>query len=358
MEKELKKIYEHYRNNYFNDQVAVRIEDKVHQKINKENSIQSEKMQRHIFAKKISYVIVSCLVLFGLFIGSAFVSPTMAEVASKIPFLSKIFEQKPIYEVLREKLEDKNYDIVGTGYSVREKTYYVTVKGSGEYYNQVKEEIKKITEDVISSRGYDDFKVEVEQERTIDPEVDPANDPSYRDIELSLDVLQEVVPKLQQEGYKIHNYGSGYTGPDAKVIRLDVDIEDTEKRTEEIEKAIFEGIKKQDIQKEVSIKFHPFNVHEREIEQKWTSDILPVIWEGMLSKKEYKTKGVGYSYKKGTMNIFITTTIDKSDSEAPELAKNIETVIRDFLQSDDLKDIVGDTPYKIVIRDKDSKDIN
>ncbi|MET3698830.1 uncharacterized protein DUF4030 [Bacillus oleivorans] len=358
MEKELKKVYEHYQKNYFNDQVAVRIKDKVQHKINSEDMSQIEKMHHPRFTKKISYVIASCLVLFGLFIGSAFVSPTMAEVASKIPFLNKIFEQKPIYEVLREKLEDKGYEIVGTGYSVREKTYHVTVKGSEEYYNQVKEEIKIITEDVISSRRYDDFKVEVEQERTIDPNVDPANDPKYREMELALDVLKEVVPKLQQQGYKIHNYGGGYTGPDAKAIRLELDIEDTEKHTEEIEKAILEGIKKQDIKKDVSIKFHPFNVQERDIESKWTSDVLPVIWEGLLSKKEYKTKGVGYSYKKGTINIFITTTINKSDSEAPELANKIEIVIREFLQSDDLKDIVGSTPYKIVVRDKDSKDIN
>lgn len=358
MERELKKIHEHYRKNYFNEEIADRIKGKVHHDIRNADMIQLEKKQRHSIAKRISYVTAACLVLFGLFIGSAFVSPAIAEVASKIPFLNKIFEQKPIHEVLMEKLKDKGYDISGAGYSVQGKTYHVTVKGSEEYYNQVKAEIKKITEDVISSRGYDDFKVEVGKERTIEPGVDPANDPKYRDSELAFDVLKEVVPKLQQQGYKIHTYGGGYTAPNAKVIRLDLDIEDTEKRTDEIEKAILEGIKKQDIKKEVTIKFHPFNVQKREIENRWTSDVLPVIWEGMLSKKEYKTKGVGYSYKKGTFNILITTTMDKSDSEAPELADKIEIVIHEFLQSEDLKDIVGDTPYKIVVRDKDGKDIN
>lgn len=357
MEDEFKKIQQHYRKNYYSEEIADRIKDSVHQNIKNADPLQPEKKQRHSIAKKISYVTAACIVLFGLFIGSAFVSPVMAELASKIPFLNKIFEQDPIYEVLAEELKNKGYDISGAGYSVHDKTYLVTVMGSEEYYNQVKDEIKKITEDVVSSRGYNDFKVEVDKEQIMESDIDPANDPKYRDSKLVLDVLKEVVPKLQQQGYKIHpGYGVGYQSPDAKDITVDLDIEDTEKRTDEIERAILEGIKKQEI--EVTIQFHPFNVQKREIENKWTSDVLPVIWEGMLSKKEYKTKGVGYSFKKDTMNIFITTTIDRSDNEASELANKIKIAIHEFLQSDDLKDIVGDTPYNVVVRDKDSKEIN
>jgi non-homologous end joining protein Ku len=58
------------------------------------------------------------------------------------------------------------------------------------------------------------------------------------------------------------------------------------------------------------------------------------------------------------MNIVITTTIDDSDNAAPELANKIEIAIDEFLQSDDLREIVGDTPYHVIVKDKDSKDIN
>lgn len=357
MEKELNNVKDHYSKNYFSEEIAERIKTRVHQDIKNADMIHPEKKRRHSLPVKISYVTAACLVLFGLFIGSAFVSPVMAEVASKIPFLNKIFEQQPIDEEIREKLEDNGYKISGTGYSVQEKTYSVTVKGSDEYYNQVKDEVKKITEDVISSRGYDDYKVKVGQPREVDPAEDPANDPKYHDSELAFDVLTKVVPKLQEQGYKIQSFGGGYTGPDAKEIRLDLDIEDTEIRKDEIERAIMEEINKTDIKKEVTIKFHPFNVQEKEIEGKWLDKILPVIWEGMLSKKEYKTKGVGYSFKKGTMNIYITTTVDKADNDAAELANKIEIAIHEFLKSDELKDLVADTPYKIVVMDKDGKDI-
>ncbi|RDU36649.1 hypothetical protein DRW41_11355 [Neobacillus piezotolerans] len=353
MEKELKNVYEHYRKHYINDQITTRIQNKVHQEIENDNMSQFKK-QRPGFVKKLSYASAFCVVVIGLFIGSAFFSPAMAEVASIIPFLSKIFEQKPISEMVRDSLMDKGYKVSGVGYSVHGKIFHVTVDGPEDYYNQVNGEIKKITEEVIASSGYDDFKVEVGQERRIEHKDDPRN----RDVELVLDVVNEIVPKLQQQGYKIHTYGSGYPGPDAKMISVHLDIEDTEKRSDDIERAILEGIQKLDIKKEVTVKFYKFNVLKREIENKWASKVLPVIGEGLLGKKEYKTKGFGYSYKKGIMNIYISTKIEKSDSEAPELASKIETEIREFLQSEDLKDIVADTPYKIIVRDKGGKDIN
>ncbi|MBP2080182.1 DUF4179 domain-containing protein [Oceanobacillus polygoni] len=353
MEDELKKIHEHYRKNYYSEEIDDRIKDGVQQNIRNADVIQPEKKQRHSIAKKISYITAACLVLFGLFIGSSFVSPAMAEVASKIPFLNKIFNQEPIYQVLTEELEDKGYDISGLSYSTQDKTYSVTVGGSEEYYNQVREEIQKVTEDIVSSRGYNDFKVVVEKD-------DPANDLEYpEDFDLLFDALEEVLPKLQQKGYKVlGNYGMGHSSPYAKEIMLTLAIEDTEKRTDEIERAIIEGAKKQNIKRDVTINFQPISDQKWEIESEWASNVIPVILEGMLNKKEYKTNLVTHSYEKDTMNIFVTTTIDMSDNEAPELANKIELTIQEFLESDELKDIVGDTPFKVVVRDKYSRSIN
>nr|WP_245347915.1 DUF4030 domain-containing protein [Oceanobacillus polygoni] len=139
---------------------------------------------------------------------------------------------------------------------------------------------------------------------------------------------------------------------------LTLAIEDTEKRTDEIERAIIEGAKKQNIKRDVTINFQPISDQKWEIESEWASNVIPVILEGMLNKKEYKTNLVTHSYEKDTMNIFVTTTIDMSDNEAPELANKIELTIQEFLESDELKDIVGDTPFKVVVRDKYSRSIN
>lgn len=357
MEDELKKIHEHYQENYYSEEIDGRIKDGVQQKIRNNDSYPKEK-QRHTLAKRISYITATCVVLLGIFIGSTFVSPAMAEVASKIPFLNKIFEQKPIADTLMNDLINKGYQISGAGYSVREKTYFVQVKGTEDYYDRVKDELEELVETIISSRGYDGFKVEVEKEQVTDYTDEHESEPRKEASMFLLEELNELIPELQKQGYKIHQYGLGYPSPESEDIRIDLDIEDTEKRTDEIEKVILESVNKQDLVNEVTVKFHPFNVTNREIERKWTADILPIIWEGMLNKKEYKTKGVGYSFKDGTMHIYITTTIKKSDSKAPDLANKIESAIQTFLQSEELKGVVGDTPYKIVVRDKDSNEIN
>ncbi|WP_096274317.1 DUF4030 domain-containing protein [Paucisalibacillus globulus] len=359
MKKKSKKIYEYYRENYFNDEIANRIKENVQETIRNSELDGPMKKQKLSVARKFIYATAACLVLFGLFVGSAFVSPAMAEVASKIPFLSKIFEQEPIHEVLTKELNNKGYDIAGTGYTVQGKTYHITVAGSEEYYNQVKDDIKRLAEEVITARGYDSFKVDVNMVRKLESDADfnPENDPKYQQSQLVNEVLNKVIPYLQQEGYNIDTYGISFPSPDSEELRLDLEIEDTEKRTEEIEAAIVEEIEKEGLAVDYTIKFHPFNVQEREIDQKWTTEILPVIWEGILSNKEFKTEGVGYSYKDGTMNLYFKTSIDKSDNDALELANRIETAIDDFLQSDELKELVGDTPYKVVVRDEDGKEI-
>ncbi|QCR30818.1 hypothetical protein C1N55_00820 [Lysinibacillus sp. SGAir0095] len=358
VDKEFKKLREYYRENYFNEQVSKRIKDKVHQGIKNKEMVPLEKKRSYSITKKLAYSATAFIVLLGLFLGSAFISPTMAEVVSKIPFLNMIFDQKPISQAIMEELEEQGYEITGSGYSVQDKTFFVTVSGSDEYYNQVEGEIEKVTEELISSRGYDDFSVEVEKERTTEPNVNVENNPKYQNGDLVMESLKEVVPKLQQQGYKIQDsYGVFYPSPDSQEIHVTLDIEDTETRTDEIENAILEEIKKLEIQTEVIVKINSINRQEKETEMQWSMNVLPVIFEGMLNKKEYKTKGVGYSYKKGTMNIYITTKVEKSDNEASDLAKKIEKAIQEFLQSDDLKGIVGDTPYKIIVRDKDGKDI-
>ena len=361
MDKELKKIHEHYRDNYFNEEIADQIKDKVHQELKNADAISPIKMRNYSIAKRISYSAAACILLFGLFLGSAFISPAMAEVASKIPFLNMIFDQKPINQVISEELEERGYEVDGVGYSVRKKTFHATVIGSEEYYNEVNGEIEKIIKEIVSSRGYDDFKVTLEKEK-IDPIMIENDANNLIREQVNEIVMEELVPKLIEQGYKIQtNYlivdGSPAANSDA--ITIDLTIADTETRKIEIENAMIEEVKKQGIQEEVKVKFHTIDVQAKETEMQWSTEVLPVIFEGMLNKKEYKTKGVGYSFKKGTMNIHITTKVEKSDKEAAALGKKIENAIQDFLQSEDLKDIVGDTPYKIVVRDKhDKEEIN
>jgi hypothetical protein len=54
--------------------------------------------------RKLAYSGIALAVLFGLLIGSAFVSPTMAKVISNIPYLGLIFQSKSVDTLIYDEL--------------------------------------------------------------------------------------------------------------------------------------------------------------------------------------------------------------------------------------------------------------
>jgi hypothetical protein len=355
MEKELKKANEHYRKNYFNEEIGDRIKQNVRQQINESEKVITlynvEKKRKWSVGKKFAVGCASCVALFGLFLGSAFVSPAMAEVASTIPFLNGIFHSKPVDQVLFEELKNKGYKIQGIGYTVKDKKYYVSLDGSEEYVNKVKNDVEKIINDVISSRGYDDYTVEV----TAAPKPVAAQEgPREKLSEAAMKAIEEVSAKLKQQNYSIETYGVGFVSQDSDDMVVDVTIADTEKRTDDIKKAVEDALQAKNI-KVTEVKFHTVNLKEQAIEREWTSKVLPVIWEGLGNKKEYKTRGFSYSFKDGKFTIVIRTSADGSD--VTEVAKKINAALKDYLNSDDLKSIVNNQPYEVVVEDKNGNKV-
>ena len=362
MENKLREANEHYRQQYFNAAIADRIKQKVHQRIEDESDhvvslhrVEKKPKSRWSVGRKLTYACAACVVLFGLFLGSAFVSPAMAEVAAKLPFLSKIFETKRVDEVLFNTLTDKGYKISGIGYRVQGKLYYVSVDGSEEYFNKVKDDIKKVTEDIIGARGYDDYTVQVDRD-TRQKVATPSNDPREKLSDIVMQVLDRSVGRLKEQNYQIETYGGGFASPDAEEMTIDITIPDKETRQDDIEKAIQADLQAKNI-KVAEIKFHTVNLEKQAIEQKWTSKILPVIWEGLAGKKEYKTTGFGYSFKDGKFTIIIKTSVSGNDADAADVARNIQATIREFLNSDKLVPIVNNQPYEIIVKDKKGKEI-
>jgi hypothetical protein len=356
MEKEIKQVNDHYRKNYFDDEAADRIKAKVHQDIKQIHLVKPEKKKGSFnLAKKISYVTAACLVLFGLFIGSAFISPAMAEMASKIPYLSKIFKQDPAGFTLIDVLRDQGYNVVGVGEAINgEKTIVISVDGTEEYYNEVKDDIEKVAKDVYKSRGYDAYDFEVKRANNHNPVI--TNPEQVAESEKVMEVLLEKFEQLKDKNFNILSHGAGYKSPTSTELVIEVTIPDSEKRTDELKEAIEESLIAADIS-DFKIKFYKVNLAKKEIEGKWTSEVFPVIREGLMGKKEFKMTGYAYSFKDDTMRLFIKTSIDGSDKNATEHANKIELAIHEFLESDELKDIVDKSPYKVVVRDKDGKEI-
>ncbi|GMB09536.1 uncharacterized protein DUF4030 [Thermolongibacillus altinsuensis] len=136
-----------------------------------------------------------------------------------------------------------------------------------------------------------------------------------------------------------------------------MDVSNTEPKIGEIKKVVQRVIESKNIG-EFSIKVHKINMEKREQEVRWRP-VIHTIAEGLMSQKEYKVKGVGYSNHPSPMTITIKTTVSSSDPKAKELGNKIEKMVIDFINSTEAKKAVKDDPYKIiVVYSKDKKKLN
>jgi hypothetical protein len=292
--------------------------------------------------RKLAYSSIVLIILFGLFISSAFVSPAMAKVVSKIPYLGQIFENKNnIVLLISEELRAKGYKKTGVGVSFPKKEIEIAVQGSEKYFDDVKSDVDDITKDILKSKGYDAYTVKVSRytERVDVPHSE--EDKKELEILLSLDKASEK--------YKL--LGIGILAQ--KIV--EVEIPDTEKRTDEIEQYV-QNIIQLKTNDQYTVKFKKVNMKKREQEGRWSA-ILDTVSEDLLGKKDYNVRMVGYSvHPEPEIQMFIT--LSRSDENAKAFAQQLEKIIDDFLQSEQMKSRVKNDPYHITIFDKDDKIIN
>lgn len=276
----------------------------------------------------------------GVLTGSAFLNPSMAEMASKIPYLGQVFKTKPVHELLRDALEKEGYKDISIGMRPGEVAEIdILIAGSDKDADRERNKITQITEEILRSKGYDSYKIIV---GAYTPQVTP---PTEEDLKMI-----EVTRKLE-EGLKNKGYNLIHVNPYNDVIEVAIPL--TEKRVEEIKAQTLELAKANGLEKDVSLTLVDVDKNERE--GIWT-DYLWSIYEGLALKKEYKVSGNGYSYKKNNMKMIIKTTIKPGDSDAKEIVDKIRNEIKSFVDTERVNSKVKDDTYEIIIRDKSGND--
>jgi hypothetical protein len=297
--------------------------------------------------RKLTFSIIALIILFGLFIGSFTISPVMAKVISNIPYLSLIFQSKSIGEVVFDELKEKGYKISGTGTSYSpHKIFHVTLDGSDDYYSEVKDEVKKTVSNILNSKGYDAYSVEVNKVRKEDYVL------SEEEMKEKKIIENEVTKKLKLLNYKFDNV---QTDPTEKTIFINIvgskkyynSVQD------DVEKMALEVV---DGNKYTGYKINVTRVTVEVTKADKGSQIIPTIAEGLMSKKEYNVTGV--SYKSKPLTFIIRTSILSTDPTSKTLGTQIESMIVEFLTSEEISSILGNESYEIIVNSKDKKKIN
>jgi hypothetical protein len=339
-------------NRYINGELSKETEEQV----DKDWLAFRNRSKRGINKKIIAFPLTfaaACL----LFVGSAFVSPAMAQLASKIPYLNLIFEEKLDVKPLNTEISQAIYESgLGSGnivvtVSKKEKLITTMVIDTEEYFNQIKTPLEDLIHDILRARNEEGF---YELKLLNDPEMARlfAEDMHSEEEDAEIDKIYGFIGEVLQK----FGYDTGGVG--VRKGRIDLNnIPNTETRVDEIKAEIIEKLKQENMG-EFVVKVYLFDPEKREREGKFLP-LFDTIAIGLKAKSEFKVDGVGYSNKsKERFYIEVQTILSVSDSDREAVVNNIKQTVEDFLQSAEAQEKIKDYKYEVVILSKDDKQLD
>lgn len=290
--------------------------------------------------RKVQFAVAAVISL-SVLTASAFLNPTMAEMASKIPYVGQVF-QKPIQIIITEVLEKKGYNTAGIGMSRWEDMtlFDIQLKGTEEYVNQEKDNVLAILSGVLEKRGYDNYELMISETNEISP------------------VLAEIFNQRAEIGEKLKSelQVAGYTILDVNayspIIKVYIPVTDEAKKAE-INTVANEFLESNGSLKSVHIITKDVSVEE--LETKWLP-VITSIEEELYLKKEYRVDDIRYTFNPEKVSITIKLNMNSSHTESQEAVNKIHERITEFLNSEEVKIKTDNQVYELIIQDKNGKD--
>ncbi|KAA0547046.1 DUF4030 domain-containing protein [Bacillus sp. BGMRC 2118] len=322
---------------------------------------QNSKREKKLRAKRSIQITSSFVAALFLFIAAAFVSPTVAQVASKIPYLNLLIDYQTLLEEIHEKMDENHYlnpeFIVSVDNGKKEVTVMVT--RSKEYFQQVEKPVYTLIEDILKSRGNEDFKIVMKN----DPEIGKDFDRFL--VEHEKEVIEETKRRddiwnalreiMLSYGYQVEEV-VGLGSKDGEIELVNIPY--TEARIEEIKTKIIETLHSAQMGKfTVNVSLYDPVLVDR------GNRLMPIyetISSGLTAKTdEFKVDTVGVSNKSNSpFYIEIQTTVSASDKNSRKVVKSIKQTIQEFIQSSEVQEKVKEDKYKIVIKSKEGKEMD
>ncbi|MGG3561163.1 DUF4179 domain-containing protein [Neobacillus rhizosphaerae] len=266
--------------------------------------------------KKLIGSLAGLVAVGGLFFGSAFVSPAMAQIASKIPYLNQVFlkdldknGEKSLMALVREEGLKRGYEVTGlrVGQGLMEgdepeKVYVFLI--SKDYNDKTKVDAENLTKEMLNQKGYYAKAIEVL----------PFKADFYASMRrinrIMLEEAQKIETLIKDKGYSVD-----YVGMNPGLDEIFVILPDTEKHVDEV-RTIIQAYQKKKYN-EFSLDIKSVNLTNMDEETKLKKNLY-TIFEGLLAKKEaYKINSFTYSTK-GELVITIETSLEKKDQKLIE----------------------------------------
>jgi hypothetical protein len=310
----------------------------------------TRKQKTVVIKKRMIILTLSAAAVLGLFISTAFVSPAVAQVASHIPYLNLIFENKIQVKTLENEINQaimqKEFENIALHVNRDKKYIEAMVFNTEEYYNEVKTPIKGMIQEILKARKEDDYEIRVAN--------DPETAEKWSKMDLESDKKIAEIEKTVYEVLGKYHYDSPRHTSGISVNRVNLELPVTEPNIKKIPLEIKDLLKQRGLG-DLEVKVYKYNLGLEERGGKFMK-IFDSIAIGLKAKPEYKIDSVGFTNnKKEHFYISIQLVLESTDPDIEEVVESIENTVQEFLQSDEALNSIQDEKYQVVISSIDNK---
>jgi Protein of unknown function (DUF4030)/Domain of unknown function (DUF4179) len=312
------------------------------------------------YLQKITLSGVALALLIGLILGTSYISPAMAKVAAKIPYISQFVKNEEykneIYDLIGKVSYENNYRLRVAEVDVAKRSISYSIEGSSADVRKQKETIIKTLNSALVEKNFGTYNIQVkryvERGDKFDPRDLTVEEEKY--IQQSQDLEKKVIEALEK-----HHYVTAFPVQvriNKKEHFMYVAVPKTEERIDEL-KSMLRSISKD--YGEFKMKITRIDMKAREQELRWgRSNVVSNIGNALIANKELNVKTYSYSFHPYPLQLTIKTKIKSTDPDATNIAKKIENEIKDYIQFDNDTKTVRNDPYILTVVSKDGVKIN
>lgn len=334
------------------------------EKTNKQNVLMAikdpHKTNSKRYLQKMTHSGVALALLIGLILGTSYISPAIAKVAAKIPYISQFVKNEEykneIYDLIGKVSYENNYQLRDLKVNVSKRSISYYIEGVSADVRKQKETIIKTLNSALEEKNFGTYKIQVkryvEKGDKFDPRELTAEEEKY--VQQSQELEKKVVEALEK-----HKYVTAFPVQvriNKKEHFMYVAVPKTEERIEEL-KSLLLTISKD--YGEFKMKITRIDMKAREQEIRWgRANVISNIGNALIANKELKVKTYSYSFHPYPLQLTIKTKIKSIDLNAPTISKKIENEIKDYLQFDNNTKSVRNDPYILNVLSKEGVKIN
>ena len=310
----------------------------------------SRRQRSVIIKRRLGVLSLSAAAACGLFISTAFVSPAVAQMASHIPYLNLIFENKIQVQTLENEINQAilEHDFKNIALHVNRKEKYIEamVFNTEEYYNEMKKPIKDMIAGILKARNEEEYDIRV------------ANNPEAAEQWSKIDVeTDNKIAEIEKTVYEVlgkYNYNSPRHTSGISLNRVNLELPITEPNINTIKLEIKEQLKQRKLG-DLEVKVYTYDPGLEERGSKFLK-IFDSIAIGLKAKPEFQIDSVGFTNnKKEHYYISVQLVLESTDPDVDEVVKAIEKTVQEFLQSDEALQTIQGEKYQVVILSRDKK---